>query len=209
MDVEKFKQAAGISLMLAKKWHPHVVAAMDRFGIDTPLRQAAFIAQLGTESAGFTAVVESFNYSVDGLRATFGKRMPFSMAAKLGRQLGERTVPVERQMQIANMLYGGRYGNRPDEGWKFRGRGLKQVTFKANYDSCGNALGIDLILNPDLLLEDKYAALSAGWFWSANGLNKFADVEDTVGLSKVVNGGTNGLTDRKFRYAAARRILVG
>lgn len=208
MKLEQFKLAAGISLVLAKKWHPHVVAAMTRFGIDTPLRQAAFIAQVGTESAGFTAVVESFNYSVDGLRATFGKRMPFSVAAKLGRQPGERVVPVDRQILIANTVYGGRLGNGPSDGWKFRGRGLKQITFQANYAACGKALGIDLIENPDLLLEDKYAALSAAWFWSANGLNRFADVEDVVGATKAINGGTNGLTDRKFRYAAARKILV-
>ena len=208
MDVEKFKLAAGISLMLAKKWHPHVTATMERFDISTPLRQAAFIAQVGTESAGFTAVVESFNYSVDGLWAMFGKRIPFSVAAKLGRQAGERVVPVDRQVQIANLVYGGRLGNAANEGWKFRGRGLKQITFRSNYEACSKALGIDLTDNPDRLLEDKYAALSAGWFWSANGLNRFADVEDTVGATKRINGGTNGLTDRKYRYALARKFLV-
>jgi putative chitinase len=210
MTIEQFRKAAGLSSDLAERWFAEITEAMDEFGIDTPKRQAAFIAQVGTESAGFSRLSESFNYSVEGLIATFGNRIPRADAMRLGRQPGEKSVPVSRQAQIASLVYGGRYGNdRAGDGWKFRGRGLKQVTFHDNYLDCGEALGLDLINHPDLLLEDVNAARSAGWFWEANGCNAFADAGDFVGLTKRINGGTNGLEDRKARWAHAKVVLIG
>lgn len=208
MDLETFRKAAGISLTLASKWYPHVSEAMRRYGIVTPTRQAAFIAQIGHESASFTRIQESFNYSAEGLRATFGKRISYSQAAKLGRQANECIVPESRQIEIADLVYGSRYGNGENEGWRYRGRGLKQITFKDNYAACGKALGLDLVRNPDLLLVEQNAALSAGWFWHANDLSGLADTGDFVRITKVVNGGTNGLSDRQVRWAQAKSILL-
>lgn len=105
-------------------------------------------------------------------------------------------------MEIANLVYGGRYGNDAAEGWEFRGRGLKQVTFKDNYRACGAVLRIDLVAEPDLLLQGKWAALSAGWYWSANGLSQYAT--DIVRATKIINGGANGLSERKERLKIAR-----
>lgn len=208
MNQMQFKQAANITDSLAAKWFPHIQKAMVEFGIDTPIRQAAFIAQMGTESSGFKSVVESLNYSVEGLKL-FGSRLTAEQRQKLGRKPGEPALSPARQADIANIVYGGRYGNvNPGDGWQFRGRGLKQVTFHDNYLDCGKALGLNLIANPDLLLLDENAARSAGWFWKAKGCNQFADKEDIVGLTKRINGGTNGLDDRKARYIIAKSVLV-
>lgn len=180
-----------------------MVAAMAEFGVDTTKRQAAFIAQIGTESAGFSQLVESFNYSIAGL-LIFGNRLTAAQRESLGRRPDEKTLPLERQQKIANIVYGGRYGNtRIGDGWDYRGRGLKQVTFHDNYAACGEVLGLDLLSHPDLLLQDVNAARSAGWFWQANKCNAFADIGDMVGLTRRINGGTNGLADRLARYKIA------
>lgn len=210
MTLDQFKRAAGISTALAERWYPHLLKTIATFHIDTPKRQAAFIAQLGHESGGFSTTSESFNYSVDGLLATFPRsRITAEQCKALGRKPGEKSVPLDRQRMIANLVYGGRYGNdNLGDGYLYRGRGLKQVTFHDNYKLCGEALGVDLVNNPDLLLQDQYAALSAGWFWSYKGLSMYADKGDFVGMTKVINGGTNGLKDRQARWATAKLALA-
>lgn len=208
MTKDQFMRAAGISSSLAEKWYPHIVEAMNTYGIDTPKRQAHFIGQIVTESGGFQSVQESLNYSVAGL-AIFGSRLTAAQREQLGRKPGEKALSPERQAAIANIVYGGRFGNNLNgDGWKYRGRGLKQITFKANYEECGKALGLNLVDSPDLLLQDKYAALSAGWFWKANGCNQFADVGDVNGLTRRINGGLNGLQDRIDRTKRAEGVLL-
>lgn len=208
MNREQFKKAAGISDALADKWFPHVLATMKEFCIDTPKRQAHFIAQVGTESAGFTRVSENLNYSVEGLKI-FGARLTPAQREQLGRQPGAASLSAERQAAIANLVYGGRYGNNLNgDGWKYRGRGLKQVTFLANYEACGKALNLPLLDNPDLLLQDANAARSAGWFWKANNCNQYADHDDVTGLTRVINGGSNGLADRRARTDRALQVLL-
>jgi len=93
------------------------------------------------------------------------------------------------------------------EGWLYRGRGLKQLTGKDNYTRCGTGIGVDLVSDPDKLLEPEYAALSAGWFFSANKLADFADKDDFVGMTKKINGGTIGLADREARYKKCLAII--
>ncbi|EGT4508938.1 glycoside hydrolase family 19 protein [Cronobacter sakazakii] len=208
MTKDQFMRAAGISSSLAEKWYPYIVEAMNTYGIDTPKRQAHFIGQIGTESMGFKSVQESLNYSVAGL-AIFGSRLTAAQREQLGRKPGEKALSPERQAAIANIVYGGRFGNNLNgDGWKYRGRGLKQITFKANYEECGKALGLNLVDSPDLLLQDKYAALSAGWFWKANGCNQFADAGDVNGLTRRINGGLNGLQDRIERTKRAEGVLL-
>lgn len=206
MTKDQFTRAASLSADLATRWYPHLISTMAEFDISTPARQAAFIAQVGHESGRFKTLVESFNYSIAGLSVF--TRLTASQRVHLGRRNGEGPLPVERQRAIANLAYGGRYGNKAaGDGYKFRGRGLKQITFLDNYLACGRALAIDLISNPDLLLQDEYAARSAGWFWKANNCNSFADSGDFVGLTKRINGGDNGLADRQARYAVAKKAL--
>lgn len=211
MNQQVFQQAAGISEALAARWWPHVERALFEFGILQPQRVAAWIAQVGHESKGFSTLAESFDYAVDGLVATFGKRMPVDLARILGRQPGERAVPLERQQRIASIVYAGRYGNgdaASGDGWRFSGHGLKQVTFADNHRECGHALGVDLIAHPDrLATDDTLAARSAAWFWYANGCNQLADRGDFVQLTKRINGGTNGLDDRQQRWLRAQQFL--
>jgi putative chitinase len=181
-----------------------------RFGITSPKQIAMFIAQVGHESGYLRSVQESLNYRAEALVPTFGShRITAEQAARLGRS-GDR--PADQQ-GIANVVYGGRFGQdilgntEPGDGWRFRGRGLIQTTGRKNYATCGAGIGLDLISNPDLLLEPEHAAASAGWFWSSRGLNRFADAGDLEGCTKKVNGGLKGLDDRRAIYDRARKVF--
>jgi putative chitinase len=110
--------------------------------------------------------------------------------------------------KIANKVYAGRMGNIEEgDGWRYHGRGLIQLTGKENYEHCGSSLGVDLVGNPDWLLEPEYATLSAGWFFNKKGLNQIADLGDVVTLTKRINGGTLGLDDRVMRTNRALAVL--
>lgn len=208
MDATTLSRASGIPLARASAWADPLTTAMGRFGITTPQRQAAFIAQVAHESAGFTQLRESLNYSVQGLRTTFRDRVSADDAARLGRKDGEPPLSQARQMAIANLVYGGRFGNNTTgDGWRYRGGGLKQITFRANYAACRDDIGIDIVTNPELIEQPYVAALSAGSFWKTNGCNRFADADDFVALTKRINGGTNGLAERTELWKAAKLAL--
>ncbi|RQU52947.1 glycoside hydrolase family 19 protein [Burkholderia cenocepacia] len=183
---------------------------MREFNITTSAREAMFLAQVGHESEGFVRLTESFNYSVDGL-AVFGARLSQAERVQLGRQPGESVVPSARQQTIANKVYGGRFGNGGEasgDGWRYRGRGLKQVTFADNYRDCGRALNVDLLAHPELLEQDAYAARSAGWFWEAHDLNALADRGDFAGTTRVINGAAmEAELQREARWHYARAAL--
>src|SRR5580692_2776944 len=210
MDKMTFQRAAGLSAALTDRWYGPVSAAMAEFDINTPPRQAAFIAQMGHESGGYTRLVESFDYRIDALKIF--SRLTAADRQRLGRQPGEKSVPLERQREIANIAYGGRYGNGPaasGDGWRYLGRGLKQITFADNYRACGRALGVDLLANPDLLAtDDALAARSAGEFWQRNGCNAPADRGDFAGTTRIINGpAMEGQVPRVARWDAARAGL--
>jgi putative chitinase len=110
----------------------------------------------------------------------------------------------------AQTRYEGRadLGNtQPGDGKRFMGRGLIQITGRANYAACGAALGVDLLAHPELLETPLYAAGSAAWFWLQNNLNRFADRSDFVGLTRAINGGTNGIADRRALWERAKTAL--
>jgi putative chitinase len=164
-----------------------------KFGINTPLRLAHFLAQCGHESNGFRAVQENLNYSAKGLNGIFKKYFPTEAAAKA----------YERNpAKIAAKVYGGRMGNGAEatgEGYKFRGRGYIQLTGKDNYRAFGKSINEDMTINPDKVATH-YPLLSAAWFFTNGGLHKLADggATDAVvtTITKRVNGGTIGLPDR-------------
>ena len=173
-------------------WFDALNQYLPTFGITTPARVAGYIAQCAHESGDFTVLQENLNYGAKGLRGLFGKYFPTDDIAK----------QYERKPElIANRIYSGRMSNGPEasgDGWKFRGRGILQITGRANYTQCSRDLFGDdcLVQNPDLLREPAYATLSACWFWYKNQLNAICDSGDIVLLSKRINGGTIGLEDR-------------
>jgi putative chitinase len=175
--------------------------AMARFKIEGRLRVAAFLAQVGHESGQLRTVVENLNYSAEGLIRTWPKRFNLVTATSVAR----------KPEQIANIVYASRLGNGPavtGDGWRYRGRGLIQVTGWVNYQACGSALSVDLLSKPELLEQPVYAALSAAWFWSSNGLSELADAERFEAITRKVNGGLNGQADRLAIYKRALEVLV-
>lgn len=188
----------------ADKWANSLQATCDRFEINTPERIAGFVAQCAHESGMFKSVSEGLNYKVEALKALFGRhRISEEDCNKYGRIDGKQ--PAD-QAGIANAIYGGEFGKKNlgnteyGDGYAYRGRGLIQLTGKANYKKAGDSLGVDLVANPDLVATPEYAALTAGWFWSANNLNALADAKDLLGMTKKVNGGTIGIEHRTELY---------
>lgn len=165
----------------------------DKFQINTVFRCSHFLGQCAHESNNFKTREENLNYSAKGLMATFPKYFPTEEIAK----------NYERQPEkIANLVYGRRMGNgaiETGDGYKFRGRGLIQLTGKVNYGLLGESIGKDFLSNPELLIND-YAMISAGWYWNDRKLNSIADRsmqnEIIMLITKKINGGFNGLEDR-------------
>lgn len=165
---------------VAAKWAEPLTRAMDVYEINSPLRQAAFVAQIAHESAAFLYVREL------GSDAYLSKYDTGKLAQALG--------------------------NTPEadgDGQRYRGRGLIQITGRANYQRCGEALGLDLLIHPELLEMPDNAALSAAWFWSDRKLNQLADEGDFIKITRRINGGLNGFQERVAYYARAKAILLG
>lgn len=190
-------QALGIDA----KWLKPLEDTFAKYDINTPKRQAAFIGQCAHESNNFKTLEENLNYSAGALMRTWPSRFPDANTAE---------KYAFHPQAIANKVYGGRMGNgveETDDGWKYHGRGLIQLTGKENYGNCGSGIGVDLLGNPGLLSTPEYAALSAGWFWNKKGLNSLADAQDYDTMTKRINGGTLGLDDRKAKIAKALSVL--
>ncbi|WP_448309678.1 glycoside hydrolase family 19 protein [Pantoea sp. PGP6] len=201
-----FQRATGVSNAVRDAWFPHIASSMAAFGITTPLRQAHFLAQTGHESAGFLKVEEGLNYSENALTAMFGRRI----TAEQARAYGRNAMHPANQKMIASIIYANRNGNGnvdSGDGYRYRGRGLIQITGKANYAALVKQLGADVVEEPDLLLGYRFAALSAAAWWKNHGLNELADSDDVSRITRIINGGTNGLEDRKSRLIKAKGIL--
>lgn len=182
-------------------WVDPLNTACEHFEITTVARAAAFIAQVGHESGGLTTIRENLNYSQNGLRTTFGKYFPSDeMAGKYARQ----------PQLIASRVYANRMGNgdeRSQDGWIFRGRGLIQITGKFNYTAFAKSMKLDLLKATAYMETNEGAAMSAAWFWHTNSLNTLADQTRFTDITKRINGGTNGLADRKEIWLRARAAL--
>lgn len=175
-----------------------IIKAMDLFNINTPLRQAAFLAQCAHESREFTVTEENLNYSAERLLKVFPRYF---------KSLEQATLYARNPRAIASYVYANRMGNGPEssgDGFRYRGRGYIQLTGHDNYMQYAAATASDALNNPDLVSGPDGAALSAGWFWSKNGLNLLADKDDFLGITRRVNGGLNGLEERMAYYHKAR-----
>lgn len=172
-----------------------------RWGIDTIAKQAAFIGQCGHECGNFKILEENLNYAAERLMKIWPKRFPTLDSAQ----------PYHRNpRKIANKVYANRMGNRDeasDDGWRFRGSGWLQLTGHDNFFHAGKALGVDFVMNPDLVRTPQYAAQTAGWFWATHDCNRLAASEDWVALTKKINGGTIGLPDRIKHTQEAINVL--
>lgn len=183
-------------------WAQALSAVLPEYGIESPVEIAAFLSQVGHESASLNTLQENLNYGVNGLMTTFKKYFANEAVAQEYARKPEK---------IANRVYAGRMGNGSEEsgdGWKYRGRGILQVTGKNNYAACSQKLfGDDRLLdNPDLLLEPEHAVASALWYWDSRNIKQHS--EDVVQVTKMVNGGTIGLSDRQEIYNRALETLA-
>lgn len=184
-----------------QEWTDALNAVLPNYGITSPLRLAAFLAQCGHESEGFTAVKENLNYSAQALTATWPKRFPPEVAKSYARQCDH----------IANRAYADRLGNGPEssgDGWKYRGRGVIQITGKDNYRAFAKCVGKSLEDVTGYLETKQGAVESACWYWSTRVLSPLADKEDMDRITRVINGGTNGMADRMARYEHIKEVLA-
>lgn len=175
MTPQDLARCTGARIDRATAFLPHIEAAMDEFEINTTLRQAAFLAQIGHESGGLHWTAELWG--------------PTPAQAR-----------YEGRADLGN--------TQPGDGSRYRGRGLIQTTGRTNYQATGDALGVDLIAQPELLAEPALAARSAGWFWRSHGLNNLADVGDFELITRRINGGLNGYAERMALWVAAREVLA-
>ena len=182
-------------------WTDALNKILPDYGIDTPQRVAAFIAQAAHESGNFTALHENLNYRAVTLRKVFPKYFPTDELAAQYAQKPER---------IANRVYANRMGNGPEEsgdGFRYCGRGLIQLTGQQNYQNFADSIETPLEQVPDFLQTFEGAVQSAYWFWENNNLNQYADTDDILTMTKRINGGTIGLEDRKKHYEHAKHVF--
>jgi putative chitinase len=183
------------------EWKAALDKILPKYEINTKLRVAAFIAQCSHESGQFTVLRENLNYRAETLVKVFPKYFPTLAVANQYAKQPEK---------IANKVYGGRMGNGPEatgEGFKFCGRGLIQLTGKANYLSMAKDLGVEVDHLCEYLCSMEGALESACWFWDKHDLNTYADKKDMLTITKKINGGTNGLKERNANYALALKHL--
>jgi putative chitinase len=185
-------------------WHDALTQLLPDYGIDTPKRIAAFIAQCSHESGGFRSIRENLNYRWQTLRQLFPKYFSSD-------ELAQRYASMpNKQEAIANRIYANRMGNGPEDsgdGFRYRGRGLIQLTGKENYSWFAASLEISVEEAAEYLETFEGAAQSACWFWETNSLNRWADTGDMLTLTKRINGGTIGLDDRIKHYNHALHVL--
>lgn len=187
-----------------QSWYHAMEEILPAWNINTVHRVAGFIAQCAHESNNFRTLEENLNYSADALERIFPRH--FSGA-------GRNAWDYHRQPEkIANIIYANRMDNGSPEsgdGWRFRGRGIIQITGRYNYTQFADSIGISLDDAIEYIKTEKGALDSACWFWDRNNLNHFADAQDIVGMTRRINGGTIGLNHREELYDTALRVLGG
>ena len=180
-----------------EKWLEPLNNAFIKYSITDINEQAMFLAQTTHESNDYKRLEESFNYKPERLFEVFKKRV--------GSLENAKKLCLQGSKAIADFVYGGRLGNAKDEGYTYRGRGIIQLTGKNNYEYYGNKINIDLVNNPDLAKEPNAAIEIALLFWKEKGLGLFAKKGDVKTVTKLINGGCNGLNDRQKRF---NKILI-
>lgn len=178
MDAKTLATCTGATAIRADAWALPITSAMSMYQINTPARQAAFLAQIGYESGGM-------NWTTELWEPTDAQK--------------EYEPPSAKASQLGN--------TQPGDGYLFRGRGLIQITGRANYDAVGRALCLDCTANPALLTQPEWAAQSAAWWWSMHGLNALADADNYEAITRAINGGLTGYVGRCTLWAQAKQAL--
>lgn len=196
--------ACGIGPTQARTFLIPLRRAFERFEIDKPVRAAAFLAQAAHESADFTRLEENLRYSrPERVMAVFPSTV---------RSIADAVPLINNPQALACRVYANRLGNGDEasgDGWRYRGRGLFQITGRANYMAAGGALSVDLKNHPELVAEPEGAAMAAGWFWSAAGCNDLADSSQIDAITRKINGRAMlGAMERHSRFDHALRALV-
>ena len=189
-------------LHIGADWVDALNETFARFNINTKNQQAMFIGQCSHECGNFRLLEENLNYRAETLMKLWPKRFPSLEFAKQYEK---------NPRKIANSVYANRMGNRDEasgDGYRFRGRGALQCTGHSTYFHAGKALGVDFVMQPDLVATPKYAALTAGWFWDTHKLNPPSDALDYTKVTKIINGGTIGLDDRIKHVQHALAVLA-
>lgn len=184
-----------------KKWLDPLNNAFNKYNITDTKEAAMFLAQTTHESNNYKRLEESFNYTPPRLYDVFKKRV--------GSLENAKQLCLQGAEAIANFVYGGRLGNAEDEGYKYRGRGIIQLTGKSNYKKYGKKINVDLVNNPDLAKKTNNEIEIALLFWQERGCSLLACQGDVKGVTKLINGGYNGLEDREERYKKILKILEG
>ena len=188
----------------AAAWADAAMEILPKYEINTPNRIAGFFAQCGHESMNFTVLSENLNYRAETLEKLFSKYF-----SKAGRNAADYAKQPEK---IANVIYAGRMSNgdtASGDGYRFRGRGVVQLTGRDNYTAFGKSVGMTAEQVIDYVTTKKGALESACWYWNSRNLNAACDANDIVKMSKLVNGGTIGIDDRRKHYEAALAVLGG
>jgi putative chitinase len=186
----------------AAAWADAAMEILPKYEINTPNRIAGFFAQTGHESMNFTALSENLNYRAETLEKLFSKYF-----SKAGRNAADYAKQPEK---IANIIYGGRMGNvQEGDGYRFRGRGVIQLTGRDNYTAFGKSVGMSPEQVIDYVQTKKGALESACWYWNSREINAACDKSDITLMTKLVNGGTIGLEDRRKHYEQALAVLGG
>ena len=196
ITAEQLKQ-----LHIGAEWVDALNETFSRFNINSNNQKAMFIGQCSHECGNFRLLEENLNYRAETLMKLWPKRFPSLEFAKQYEK---------NPRKIANSVYANRMGNRDEasgDGYRFRGRGALQCTGHSTYFHAGKALGVDFVMQPDLVATPKYAALTAGWFWETHKLNPPADALDYTKVTKIINGGTIGLDDRIKHVQHALAVL--
>lgn len=196
--------AAGIAPTQARQWAMPLATAAERFHIDTPVREAGWVSQCAHESAGFVQLEENLYYTTaERIRAMWPRRVP---------SLGDAAQLLRKPQALANRVYSNRNGNGDEssgDGWAYRGRGLIQLTGRANYMAAEAALDQPYKAQPDLVTQSLHAAMTAAWFFVAGGGLAMADASNVEAMTRLVNGAAlAGLADRRQRFEQAVRAFA-
>jgi putative chitinase len=188
-------------LHIGVEWVDALNETFSRFNLTSNNQKAMFIGQCSHECGNFRTLEENLNYKAATLMKLWPKRFP---SLEFANQFAGNAK------RIANSVYANRMGNRDEasgDGYRFRGRGALQCTGHSTYFHAGKALGVDFVMQPDLVATPKYAALTAGWFWDTHKLNPPSDALDYTKVTKIINGGTIGLDDRIKHVQQALAVL--